>query len=320
MSPTGTVRKPARLRSGDTVGLVAPARAVADPDDVRRAVAALEAWGLRVRPGEHISDRDGYLAGRDEDRAADLHAMWSDQAVRAIFCLGAGYGSGRLVRHLDRDVIAANPKPLCGYSDITALHLAVHAWSHTITFYSIGAGDLAAVDTPGWSKDSLRRSLFSAEPFGEVGRADDVEVRTIVGGVATGRLIGGCLPLVIASIGTPVDVRTDGGILVLEDAGDRPLQELERSLVHLRDAGKFEGLAGVVVSDLAGRPLGPFTDRSLDGVLRSLFEPLGVPAIAGLAIGHGRHHGTVPLGAVATLDAERGRLVVDEPVTADPDA
>jgi muramoyltetrapeptide carboxypeptidase len=280
-------------------------------------VAELEAWGLTVRLGDHINDRHGYMAGRDEDRAADLMTMWADPDVLAIVCLGAGYGSGRLIRHLDRYAIAATPKALCGYSDITALHLALQAWSDAVTFYSIGAGDLASPETSDWSKASLHRALFSSEPFGDVGLAGGVEPRTIVGGVAIGRLSGGCLPVLTATIGTTIQPSMTGRILVLEDVHDRALQEFDRGLVHLRDSGLLDGVTGVVVSDLAGRPVGPFLDASLDDVLGEVLAPVGVPVLAGLAIGHGQHHGTIPLGAMAKLDADAGRLVVDEVVTAD---
>ncbi|MEJ7754883.1 MAG: LD-carboxypeptidase [Candidatus Limnocylindrales bacterium] len=141
---SASVRKPARLRPGDTVALVAPATPWENRSELLRAVAGVEKWGLTVKLGEHVNDRHAYLAGRDEDRAADLNAAFADPEVRAILCLQGGYGSSRLIRLLDRDVIAANPKALCGYSDITSLHLAVAAWSDTITFYSNGASGVGA--------------------------------------------------------------------------------------------------------------------------------------------------------------------------------
>ena len=117
-------RKPPRLRAGDTVGVVAPANPWSSRSDILRGIAALEAWGLEVKRGAHLDDRHGYMAGRDEDRAADLNAMWRDPTVRAIFCLQGGYGSPRIVPLLDREAIATHPKALLGYSDITALHPA----------------------------------------------------------------------------------------------------------------------------------------------------------------------------------------------------
>ncbi len=134
--------------------------------ELQRAVAGLEAWGLNVRLGDHVNDRHGYMAGRDEDRAADLNAMWRDPEIRAIVCLQGGYGSPRLIPLLDREAIAANPKAICGYSDITALHLAVAAWGNVISFYSNGAMGVGATDVTDFSKETFRRALFSDEPYG----------------------------------------------------------------------------------------------------------------------------------------------------------
>jgi len=132
-------RKPPRLRPGDTVGVIAPASSWENRSGILRAVEALEAWDLQVLLGAHIDDRHGYFAGTDEDRAEDLHAMFAHPDVRAIFGFQGGYGSPRLIPLLDRELIAANPKALCGFSDLTTLHLAIAKWADTITFYSNGA-------------------------------------------------------------------------------------------------------------------------------------------------------------------------------------
>jgi muramoyltetrapeptide carboxypeptidase len=315
---TGHERRPPRLRPGDTVGLVAPANPWANRSEVLRAVAALEAWGLQVRRGGHLDDRHGYMAGRDPDRAADVNAMLRDPEVRAIVCLQGGYGSARLLPYLDRDAFAANPKAFCGYSDITFLHLAALAWGDGITFYSNGAAGLGAHDVTEPSKRSLQRALFSDEPYGEIGpNPDDPWIRTIRGGRATGRLTGGCLGLIENTFGTPIEIDTRGRILVLETVEEAHVYEIDAHLTHLRNAGKLDDVAGVVVGDMPGRHSGVTQELSVEDVLEELLEPLGVPVIAGLPVGHGKHHFTVPLGATATLDADAGRLVVEEVVTAD---
>jgi muramoyltetrapeptide carboxypeptidase len=288
-----------------------------------RAVAGLEAWGLKVKLGSHVNDRHGYLAGLDRDRAADLNAAFADPEVAAVFCLRGGYGSSRLLPYLDRDAIAANPKALCGYSDITTLHLAIEAWATepTISFYSSGAAGIGVPATTALTRDTLHRALFSDEPFGEIPHdPDDPWVRTLVGGTARGRLTGGCLSLVAASIGTAIEIDTTDRILYLEDL-DEPSHTLDALLTHLRNAGKLEACAGVVVGELKGvgwrgDQAAFMQELSVEDVLEELLEPLGVPCIYGLPIGHGKHHATVPHGAVATLDADAGRLVVDEVVTA----
>ncbi|HVL52897.1 MAG TPA: LD-carboxypeptidase [Vitreimonas sp.] len=312
-------RKPPRLRAGDTVGVVAPANPWSSRSDILRGIAALEAWGLEVKRGAHLDDRHGYMAGRDEDRAADLNAMWRDPAVRAIFCLQGGYGSPRIVPLLDREAIATHPKALMGYSDITALHLAVAAWGDTITFYSNGAAGIGAPDTTEFSKQGLHRALFGAEPYGQIGpNPDDPWTRTIRGGRATGRLIGGCFGLVEGTIGTEWEIDTRDRILFLETVEEGHVYEIDNGLTHLRNAGKLDEVAGIVIGDMPGKHSGVTQELSLEDVLEELLEPLGVPVIAGLPIGHGKHHATVPIGALATLDGDAGTLFVEEVVTSDP--
>ena len=310
--------KPPRLRPGDTVGIVAPANPWEKRSELQRGVAALESWGLTVRLGDHVNDRHGYMAGRDEDRAADINAMWRDPHVKAIICLQGGYGSPRLIPLLDRDAIAANPKLLCGYSDITALHLAVAAWADTITLYSNGALGVGAHEVTDFSKESLRRALFSDEPYGRIGpNPDDPWVTTIRGGTATGRLIGGCFGLVEGTIGTSIEIDTRDRILFLETTEDHETYLVDTGLTHLRNAGKLDAVVGVVLGDAPGKHSGTTQELSIEDVYEELLLPLGVPVIAGLPIGHGKHHATVPVGATATLDADAGTLIVDEVITAD---
>lgn len=319
-----TVLKPVRLREGDTVSVVAPATPWESRSELLRAVAGLEAWGLKVKLGEHVNDRHGYLAGRDEDRASDLNAAFADPETRAVVCFQGGYGTSRLIPLLDRDAIAASRKALCGYSDITSLHLAVQAWSNTITFYSNGAAGVGAGDTTSFSRDTMHRALFSDEPYGEVpARPDDPYIRTITGGTAKGRLTGGCLTLVQATLGTSIEIDTTDRILYLEDL-DLQSYSVDTILTHLRNAGKLEAAAGIVIGELKGTGWREdnasfMQDLSIEDVLEEVIGPLGIPCIYGLPIGHGKHHATVPHGALATLDADAGRLLVDEVVTADPE-
>jgi muramoyltetrapeptide carboxypeptidase len=310
------IRKPPRLRPGDTVEIVAPATGWANRSELLRAVAGLEAWGLTVRLGDHVNDRHGYLAGRDEDRAADLHAALGDPEIRAIVCLQGGYGTPRLIPLLDEDLFAANPKAICGYSDLTTLHLAAGQWGNVISFYSNGASGIGAAEVSAFSKDSLHRALFSDEPFGPIGpNPDDPYVRTITGGRATGRLAGGCAGLIASAIGTRLQPDFRGRIVCLEEI---PLdgETLDGIFTHVRNAGLLDGVAGIVVGDVTTTRTEGLNDLSVEDIVEELFGPLGVPVVFGLPIGHGKHHATVPLGALATLDADAGTLVVEEVVTA----
>jgi muramoyltetrapeptide carboxypeptidase len=310
-------RKPRRLRSGDTVGICAPASSWENRSDLLRGVAALEAWGLRVKLGQHVNDRHGYMAGRDVDRAADLHAMLADPEVRAVMCLQGGYGTPRLIPLLDEAAFAANPKILCGYSDLTTLHLAQQRWGNVISFYSNGASGIGASEVTEFSKEHLKRALFSAEPFGPIGPSpDDPWVRSVVGGRVTGRLTGGCAGLLSSAIGTRLQPDFRGRIVVLEEI-ELEGYVLDGILTQLRNAGLFEGAAGIVIGDIKTKWSGGIAELSVEDIIEDLLAPLGLPLIVGLPIGHNKHHATVPFGALATLDADAGTLVVDEIVTAD---
>ena len=310
-------RKPRRLREGDTVAIVAPASSWENRSELLRGVAALEAWGLTLKLGDHVNDRHGYMAGLDEDRAADLHAALADPEVRAIVCLQGGYGTPRLIPLLDEAAFAANPKALCGYSDLTTLHLAQQRWGNVISFYSNGAAGIGAADVTEFSKASLKRALFSAEPYGQIGpNPDDPYVRTVVGGRATGRLTGGCAGLLSSAIGTRLQPDFRGRIVVLEEIENEGYVH-DGILTQLRNAGLFEGAAGIVVGDIKSKWSGGISELSAEDIVEDVLAPLGLPLIFGLPIGHNKHHATVPLGALATLDADAGTLVVEEVVTAD---
>jgi muramoyltetrapeptide carboxypeptidase len=313
----GAPRKPRRLREGDTVAVVAPASSWESRSELLRGVAGLEAWGLRVTLGDHVNDRHGYMAGRDEDRAADLHAALADPEVRAIVCLQGGYGTPRLIPLLDEASFAANPKAICGYSDLTTLHLAAQRWGNVISFYSNGATGVGAPEVTDFSKASLKRALFSAESYGPIGpNPDDPYVRTVVGGRATGRLTGGCAGLLSSAIGTRLQPDFRGRIVILEEIDNEGYIH-DGILTQLRNAGLFDGAAGIVVGDIKSKWSGGIAELSAEDIVEEVLGPLGLPLIFGLPIGHNKHHATVPLGALATLDADAGTLVVEEVVTAD---
>ena len=310
-------RKPRRLREGDTVAVVAPASSWENRSELLRGVAALEAWGLTVKLGAHVNDRHGYMAGIDADRAADIHAALADPEVAAIICLQGGYGTPRLIPLFDEGLFAANPKALCGYSDLTTLHLAQQRWGNVISFYANGATGIGAPEVTEFSRASLKRALFSDEPYGPIGpNPDDPYIRTIVGGRATGRLTGGCAGLLSSAIGTRLQPDFRGRIVVLEEIDNEGYIH-DGILTQLRNAGLFDGAAGIVVGDIKAKWSGGIAELSAEDIVEEVLAPLGLPLIFGLPIGHNKHHATVPLGALATLDADAGTLVVEEVVTAD---
>jgi muramoyltetrapeptide carboxypeptidase len=307
----------APLPPGGTVGVPAPASPWENRSDLFRGVEWWQARGYRVKLADGIAGRDDYVAGDAKTRARDLEVMFADPEVDVVQCLTGGFGSMQLVPHLDFDVIAANPKPFSGYSDITALHVALRQRAGLATFYGPHLWTMGAADT---SEFTRRRFLavVGGDGTGPVpADPDDPYVRPLRGGTATGPLAGGCLWLLVQTMGTPWEVELDGAILFFEDV-DLPPWYLDGALTQLGQAGKLAGVVGVVVGEMdkcdwrETRPEWPRT-KSLEQVLEEHLEPLGVPVLYKLPLGHGKHLATLPLGVAATLDADARVLSVDEP-------
>ena len=197
--------KPARLRHGDTVGVVAPASASPHADAFERSVAALEKLGFKPKLAANVGGRLGFLAGTDEARAADLMSMFADPEVRAIICLRGGYGSARLLSLLDFEVIKRNPKILAGYSDITSLHCALHVKANLISFHApMLDAALAHPDLPAFTRQSLLKTIMEPAPAGALSAGCEIKTAvTLRGGVASGELIGGNLSVLVTTLGTP---------------------------------------------------------------------------------------------------------------------
>ena len=304
------------LPEGGTVGVAAPASPFESRSDILRGVAWWESRGYRVKLGEHVLARDDYVAGNERDRASDLMAMFADPEVDVVQCLQGGYGSAQTIPHLDFDVIAANPKPFLGFSDITALHVAIRQRAGLATFYSYGLLGMGDKETSDFSRERLL-AVLGGRGAGEVPRdPDDPFVRTIRGGRATAPLAGGCLWLLLQTMGTPWEIDLDGSIFFFEDYY-LPPYEADGMLTQLRHAGKLDGVEGVVVGDMEKcewsdhKPGWPRT-RSIEDVLEHHLEPLGVPVVYKLPLGHGKHLATIALGVTATLDADAGTLTLEE--------
>ncbi|HWB70669.1 MAG TPA: LD-carboxypeptidase [Egibacteraceae bacterium] len=306
--------KPPRLRAGATFGVVASSSPVFEQTTARRGVRRLEQAGYRVRFLPHARDRIGYLAGSAADRAADLHAAFADPAIDAVLQLRGGYGAGQLLPLLDVDLLRANPKPFVGFSDTTMLHVALGQRAGLVTFWGPALAALGRASAYTWER--FVHALTAPTTPSTVGpHPDDPWVATLTGGMAEGDLVGGTTSLLAATLGTPWEIDTAGRILLLEDVNEEPYR-VDRLLTQLAQAGKLAAAAGIVVAEHAGvRPRGSFPggSLSLDDVLDALVRPLGVPAVHGLPLGHGRHLATVPLGVAARLDADAGRLTILDP-------
>lgn len=253
--------------------------------------------------GDYVLERDGYLAGSDDQRAADLNRFAADPSIDGIWCIRGGYGAMRLLHRLDYDAWRQKPKTLIGYSDITALHSAIGPRADLVTFH----GPTARGQLTELSEASLRAALsLGGEPCGEAPRAS-----VLCGGRASGRLVGGNLALIAALLGTPYSPSFDGAILVLEDVNES-VYRIDRMLTQLRLAGALDRLVGIAFGHFTEIPEEPNDEqRPLSDVLREVAHHRGVPCLANIPLGHIADQWTVPLGAFAQLDADARRLTIE---------
>ena len=309
-----TRQRPPRLQSGMTLGIVAPSSPVFERSDVHRGVAALEKLGFHIVFGPHAHDRREYLAGHDRDRADDLLAMFFRDDVDAVMCLRGGTGATRTAYAMDRDHLARlrdrPPKPFIGYSDISVFHALFGKELGWVTFYGPVLTSFAhATD---YTLASFRQALMEAEPFHILPNPDDPYVETIVPGVVEGELVGGTLPVLNWTVGTPWELDLRDKILFIETNRRGP-GDVDRFLSHLLAAGRLQQCAGLVIGELFES--GPQTPGSLSlaEIFDDLIVPLGIPTLYNLPIGHGKHHATLPIGVQARLDATEKTLRILEP-------
>lgn len=281
-----------------------------DPEELRRGVARLEARGYRVRLGRHVEARDGHLAGPDEARLEDLHGMFADREVRAVWCARGGSGAIRLLPRLDWDLLRAHPKPFLGYSDITVLALGMLARVGLPSFF---APMVATELGRGCSEECLDLALelvSSVEPRGLLADSRCAHAEVLVEGEAEGRLVGGTLSLAAATIGTDCRPDTRGAILFLEDTGESPAQ-VERYMRQFALAGLLDEVSGFLIG-VARWDGDPERYLPLARVYGDVLRPFGRPALFNWPLGHLPSPMTLPLGRRARLDATARSLVLLE--------
>ena len=323
--------RPQHLSPGNTLGVIAPASAPSEPRSIDRSVGVLEQLGFKVKLAPNVHQRHGYLAGSDRERASDLMQMFTDRRVHGILCVRGGYGTARLLPLLDYDLIRAHAKVFVGYSDITSLHCAFLTKAKLISFHGpMLNSDLDHADLPDFTRQSFLRTLTL--PFAQTeerGIASLVSIaqgyrrktiKILRGGVARGQLIGGNLTLLCTTIGTPWQPSFRGCILFLEDLSEQPYR-FDRMLTYLLNCGLLQQVAGIAIG-LNADCEDPKTKRAkeyrqtLEDVLKERLLPLKIPVVTGLPFGHVPHNATLPVGAQVTLDAERGELLIAQPVVA----
>ena len=311
--------KPRGFRPGDRVAIVNPASANFLRVDLEIVRESLEALGLEVKQGEHVLDRYGYLAGTDEERAADLNAQFADDSVDGIVAVRGGWGCARILPHLDYAMIARNPKVIVGYSDVTALLLGIHARTGLVTFH----GPIGLGPWNGYSVDYVKKVLFGGEQvlYSNPSRVGDNltqiadRVQTIYPGRAQGRLLGGNLTVLSAIVGSDYLPDWDNSILFLEDIRE-DIYRIDRMLTHLGLAGILKKVSAVVIGKCTDcSPGNGYGSLTLEQVFDDHLLPLKIPAWQGAMIGHLPEKWTVPEGIMAEVDADKGTIqLLESPV------
>jgi muramoyltetrapeptide carboxypeptidase len=289
---------PPTLRTGDTIAIVAPAGTVNQLESLNRGISTLERLGFRVRYDERILQSWRYLAGSDDARAAELMAAFEDSSINAIIGLRGGYGCSRLIPLLSERRLRSHPKVFMGFSDLTTLHLYFRRRFGWVTVHGPMAASPALWEMEDEQKDHLV-SMWTDPEYRPTLAFPQLE--TWAPGVAEGTLIGGCLAIVVASVGTSYEIKTEGKILFLEDQGEHPYR-LDRMLTQLKLAGKLQALAGVL--------LGTFKDcepteesYSAADTLREILLELKIPIIGNFPAGHGMQNWALPFGSRVQIDA-----------------
>lgn len=312
---------PKALKPGDTIGIVSPSGAIFESEPYEIAVESMEAMGLKVKLGEFVKARHGHLAGTDQQRAEELNAMFLDLEVDGIICLRGGSGAARLLDKLDYEGIARNPKVFIGYSDITALHLALYQKTGLVTYH----GPIAVSEWNAFTVRHFKEVLFEGEKLlyenpqeknGFLTQTKD-RIRTINPGTAHGTLLGGNLAVLTNIMGTSYFPKDwNNKILYLEDVGEA-IYAVDRMMSQLHLGGVLQQIEGFVFGKCTRcTPGSGYGSLTLEEVLDHYIKPLGIPAYQGAMIGHIPKNVTIPNGVLAEVDADQGTIVLKEfPVT-----
>ena len=298
--------KPHALKAGDTVAVVAPAAAI-ERAHLERGVNVLTSMGYRVKVSERALARSGILAGDDADRASELQQCFADPSVKAIFCARGGYGCGRLLPLLDFNAIARTPKIFVGFSDETFLLNALVDLSGMVSFH----GPMVAMD---FARGLSPRALEHLQAL-LGGKLDSFELEareSMHPGNAQGEVIGGCLSVLVATIGTPFEPRFDGRILFLEDTGEKAYR-IDRMLVQLRQSGALAKVAGIVFGAIRAIDGNEQETRMIAQFAAEQTAGLGCPVLYGVEAGHGTENLMIPFGAVARIDSAERKITFTEP-------
>ncbi|MGB2868167.1 MAG: LD-carboxypeptidase [Bacteroidota bacterium] len=307
------ILKPPRLRKGDVIGLIAPASAPSSQEKVEGGVKYLESLGYRVKVGKHVLKINGYLAGTDEQRLTDLNAMVRDDAVKAIIAIRGGYGTPRLLGQIDYRAVQRSPKIVVGYSDLTALQLALFRRVGLVTFSGPMSGVEMWNSIDPYTEEHFWRVVTSKTKVGKLENPESEPLSVLKEGRASGRILGGNLSLLQSLMGTRFMPDLRDSILVLEDVDEAP-HRVDRMFAQLRNAGILKNIAGLI--------LGKFTDcvpsdatkphLTIDQVIADAVSWIQCPALSNFQYGHIPQKLTIPLGLKARLDSRNKSMEIME--------
>lgn len=311
--------KPAHLKKGDTVAIVAPASPPQQPGELLEAFSRLEDLGLKYQVGKHVFKSWSSYAGTDEERLEDLHEAFSNPKIKAVICVRGGSGSPRLLKKLDFKLIVKNPKIIIGFSDITGLLIPIQQETGLITFHG---PMLTSFYQSAYSHLHFVKALMNPAPLGLISDPPAKDAwkqpypppRLVISeGKAQGQLTGGCLTLIKQLLGSPYEIDTKGKILFLEDVTEEP-HAIDRMLTQLSLSGKLKEAAGIIVGECvdcapgkSGRVTLPL-NNNLETVLERHLSGLGIPVAYGMRFGHGQDKFTLPLGVMASLTVAKGKV------------
>jgi muramoyltetrapeptide carboxypeptidase len=300
------ILKPKKLERGDTIGIVGPASPM-KKDKLENGVRYLKDQRYRVKTGEHLNNKYGYLAGADKDRAHDLNQMFRDSEVKAIFCARGGYGTPRLLELIDYDAIRQNPKIFVGYSDITALQLAIFKKTQVVTF----SGPMAAVEMSQGIEPFTAINFWNLITKTEAGtrlEGNNGSLKILRPGKSEGILVGGCLSLICSLLGTPYLPNFENAILFVEEIGEDPYR-IDRNLTQLRLAGILDKINGIVFGRFENcSPKPDELSLTIEQIIGDVTSDLHIPILSELPYGHIDKKYTIPIGIRVYLDAEKGYL------------
>ena len=308
------VIKPKRLRKGDLIGVISPASSPNELERIEKGVKYLEGLGYKVDVGKNVGKVHGYLAGTDEERLDDLHSMFSNKDVKAIFNVRGGYGSGRLLDKINYGLIKRNPKIFVGYSDITALQMAFLKKTGLVTF----AGPMVAVDFASdnvdpFTEENFWKIITSSKKIGKINNPNNEKFYTLSKGRGEGSLIGGNLALLISLMGTDYQPNFSNSVLLLEDIGEDPYR-IDRMFYQLKYAKVFSKIKGVILGRFVDCYIKDKTQSSLtlNDVISDYLEELKIPVLYNVKHGHIKENLTIPWGLKTKINTSRCFIEITE--------